>query len=398
MSALRLGAAALVVAAGSGCLRNIPLAGDPNISAEARLATRQAIYSVDWYTPLVKTGLLEYQPSEPAMPAVDPETERIIVTTRDGMVSELSPADGTVEWTLKTGNRFFSGAAIADGLAYIPGGDGKLYALRVLTGEKVWEYNSGEELVTEPTIVKGKALVASQSEALFAVDLKTGKWLWQYRRDPPSGFTVRGASRPAVYEDMVLMGFADGYIVALGLDDGVLRWERKLSGSGTAFLDVDTTPVVDDKGRVFAASYKDGVSALDVRTGDLLWTTARPGVTSLLMHGRVLFASGDGSLSAIDAEQGRALWTTDLSEKSSKGKGNNSGRPPTFARGYIVVPTSTALMFVEPSGGRVRAAWNPGRGVTATPGRLSSVHHGSRLYVLTNLGTVFALQLVGSGG
>jgi hypothetical protein len=56
------------------------------------------------------------------------------------------------------------------------------------------------------------------------------------------------------------------------------------------------------------------------------------------------------------------------------------------------------LAFVDPSVGRVRAAWNPGRGVTATPTRFVSARGGNRLYVLTTLGTLYALQLVGSGG
>jgi hypothetical protein len=62
------------------------------------------------------------------------------------------------------------------------------------------------------------------------------------------------------------------------------------------------------------------------------------------------------------------------------------------------VPTSTALAFVEPTSGKVRAMWNPGRGVTATPAGASSVRFGSRLYVVSNLGTVFALQMVSTGG
>jgi hypothetical protein len=64
----------------------------------------------------------------------------------------------------------------------------------------------------------------------------------------------------------------------------------------------------------------------------------------------------------------------------------------------VVVPTSTALAFVEPTSGRVRAMWNPGRGVTATPTRFTSARNGPRLIVLTNLGTVYALDLVSQGG
>jgi hypothetical protein len=41
--------------------------------------------------------------------------------------------------------------------------------------------------------------------------------------------------------------------------------------------------------------------------------------------------------------------------------------------------------------------WNPGRGVTATPMRFNSPRYGPRLFVLSNLGTVFALNMVSRG-
>jgi outer membrane protein assembly factor BamB len=54
----------------------------------------------------------------------------------------------------------------------------------------------------------------------------------------------------------------------------------------------------------------------------------------------------------------------------------------------LVVPTANALVFVDPLKGRAKVAWNPGKGVTATP----TVYNG-RMYVLSNMGTVFALAL-----
>ena len=377
----------------------IPLNDDPTIPFREAHVSFPAIYEVAWNTPLVKLGLLEYQPSETASPAVDPDTERIFVATRDGFVRCLSPVDGHVEWEYKTGGRFLSGPTVHHGIVYVAGGDGVLYAFRALSGEQVWTYKANEELVTSPSISDNKLLVASQSETVFAVNLETGAWLWQYRRDAPSGFTVRGTSRPVIgTEGMAYMGFADGYLVALNLESGVAMWEKKVTISGgNQFLDVDTTPVLAG-GRLFVASYADGVSAFDAKTGDLEWTTAHPGITALLPRGNTLFATGDGGLTAFDMGRGRMLWSLNLSDRTSKGKGMNAGRSLALARGYVVVPTSTALAFVEPTSGKVRAMWNPGRGVTASPAGVSSVRFGSRLYVVSNLGTVFALQLVSTGG
>lgn len=376
----------------------IPLNDDPTVPRQTARVSFPAIYEVAWNHTLVKLGLLEYQPAEPAAPAVDPDTERVIVTTRDGFVRALSPIDGSVEWEFKTNGRFVAGPTISRGIVYVAAGEGTLYAVKVLTGEKVWSFKANEELVTSPTITDGKVLVASQAETVFAVDINTGAWVWQYRRDPPSGFTVRGTARPVVNENRVFMGFADGYVAALNLESGVMEWEKRLSTSGgQAFLDVDTTPVLVD-GHLIAASFKDGMVSLNPANGDLQWKNKHEGLTALLPRGNVVFGTGDGSLSAFDARSGRELWSINLSDKGSKGKGVNSGKALTMARGYLVVPTANALAFVEPTSGRVRTMWNPGRGVTATPTGVSSPRYGNRLYVMSNLGTVFALQMVSTGG
>ncbi|MDP2271284.1 MAG: PQQ-binding-like beta-propeller repeat protein [Archangium sp.] len=381
----------------AGC-KAIPLNDDPTIPFRDAHVSHPAIYEVAWTNPLVKLGLLEYQPTEPASPAVDPDTERVYVATRDGFVRSLSPVDGHVEWEFKTAGRFLSGPTVHHGIVYVAGGDGVLYALRALTGEQVWAFKANEELVSSPTISDNKVLVASQSETVFAVNIETGAWIWQYRRDAPSGFTVRGTSRPLIADGLAYMGFADGFIVALNLESGVAMWEKKLTTSGgNQFLDVDTAPVLAE-GRLFVASYADGVSALDAKTGALIWTTPRSGLTALLPRGNTLFATGDGSLTAFDMVKGRMLWSLNLSDPTNKGKGVNAGRSLALARGYVVVPTSTALAFVEPTSGKVRAMWNPGRGVTASPAGFSSMRFGSRLYVMSNLGTVFALQMVSTGG
>lgn len=399
--ASRLLALCALVAAGCRSFppRPIPLNDDPTGAPGQANVSPQALFSVAWWRPLVKTGLLEYEPRETATPAVDPDSERVITSTRDGTIHCLSPVDGRVEWSFKTSGRPFAGAAIADGVAYVPAGDGVLYALRVASGEKLWEYKAGEELVTVPVIAGDKVVVASQSETVFSVERETGKWAWQYRRDAPSGFTIRGTAQPAVSGDQVFMGFADGALVVLGAADGVARWERRLTLSGgTQFLDVDTTVVFDGRGHVFAASYKDGIYALDEKTGDILWTSVRGGITSLLVHGEMLYAAGDGSVTALETEKGKMLWSVNLSEQTSKGRLNNAGRTLTTAQGYLLVPTSAALAFVDPVSGKVRSMWNPGRGVTASATRFNSPRFGPRLFVLSNLGTAYALDLVGRGG
>ena len=372
-----IGAAGLL-----GACNSVPLHGNP-VSSELRQPPSD-FFEVGWWTPLVEPTQWEYAPREFAAPAVDPDSGRVIALTRDGFVRSVAPG-GQVKWAFKTGARFSAGAAIHEGIAYVPGGDGVLYALDVRTGELKWKYEAGESLATVPVLAGGRVLVASESDTLFAVERETGKWAWQYRRDPPSGFTIHGVSSPMVKDDTVYVGFADGYLVALDVTGGTTKWEKSLAGGATEFLDVDTTPVADEEGRLYVASYQGGLYALSAESGDVEWTSNVAGLTSLLTRGELVFGVGDGRVDAYLGETGRLLWTHSLGERA--------GRAPVMARGLLLVPNQRALLFMDPKTGQSRLAWNPGEGISAAP-----QVQGSTAYVLSNNGYLYALRLRGSGG
>lgn len=373
---------ALVALCVAGC-HSVPLSADPLWNNRFDQPP-QAVFAVDWRAKLVGSRLWESNPRESAQPAVDPDTGRIIALTRDGFIRSLNP-DGQVEWEVKTSAPFVAGATIRDGVVYVPGGDGNIYALRARNGEVLWKYDTGEQLATPPLVTQDKVFVESQGAVLFAVERESGKWLWQHRRDLPAGFMVHGVARPTLHMGTLYAAFADGYLVALDPDTGAVKWERALSSAGTEFLDVDTTPAVDDAGRLFAASYKDGLYALNADNGDIFWTNVTQGTTGLLQKGDVVFTTGDQGISAVLAEDGRTLWGLKLPEKAAQ--------DPLLIRGHLIVPVNKALMFVDPSTGLSRLTWDPGDGVSATP-----AYAQQRLYVLSNLGYLYALRMVGTQG
>lgn len=369
----------------AGC-QTVPLFGDPTV-ASARAQPPADFFDVDWWTQLVEPSLLEYAPRETATPAYDTVTGNVIALTRDGYVRAISTLDvpGKVVWSHKRNNRFSAGALAHAGVVYVPGTDGFLVALDASTGEEKWKYEAKEPLATTPVLVNGLLLVVSENDTLFAVNAETGQWAWQYRRDMPSGFTIRGAAVPTVHGGTVYQGFADGYLVALDPSDGTVKWERSLSPGGSQFIDVDTSPVVDEAGRLYVASYHSGLYALEAETGDVLWNTSVAGLTSLLGRGAVLFATGDGRVDAYLGDSGRLLWSYDL--------GDRAGSAPVFVNGMLLVPNQRALLFVDPVTGRSRLSWNPGEGITATPRVVDS-----RIFVLSNNGYLYALRVNGGRG
>ncbi|HET9451236.1 MAG TPA: PQQ-binding-like beta-propeller repeat protein, partial [Aggregicoccus sp.] len=120
-------------------------------------------------------------------------------------------------------------------------------------------------------------------------------------------------------------------------------------------------------------------------TGDVQWNTRTDGITGLIARGQVLFATGDDRVSAYHTETGRHVWTTDV--------GGNAAQAPVFAQGMVIVPVQESLLFIDPKSGRKFVRWNPGEGVSATP-----LVSDSQLYVLSNLGYLYALSLHGGPG
>lgn len=379
----RLGVCALVAASSLMGCRAVPLTADP---LNPRPVPSPELFRVDWWHSLVgQRRLLEHAPREPAAPTWDAERQQLITLTRDGRVRALDAA-GEERWSRPTDNHFSAGAGISAKRIYLPGGNGVLEALDPTTGESLWTYDTGEELGTMPVEVDGVVLVASHSNSLFAVDAETGAWKWQYRRELPSGFTIRGVSTPTVRDGVIYVGFADGALSALRLADGVAVWERMLSTSLGPFIDVDTQPIFDHQGVLYAASVKDGIFALDPMTGRTLWHQDVPGVTGLLLRGEVLFATGSDGVRAMVAGDGSTLWSMRLSDVAAG--------QPILSAGYLVAPVSDGLLFLDPGLGRTVLRWDPGQGVSAkaTQGPDHS------LYVLSNLGFVYALDLLGGQG
>src|SRR5215472_3256456 len=365
----------LAVAALGACAGKAPVLADP-FSRE--LAAPLAVYSIDYWHAMVEgSTVMEFVPREFATPAVDPSTGRVVVGTRDGVLRSVS-IDGHVRWAVVTPAPFYAGVLIRDGVIYSPGGDGILRAIKADTGAILWTYDCGEELVTVPVLAEGRILVASQSATLYAVNAADGKWAWQYRRTPPAGFILRGASTPVVRDGVAYLGFSDGHAAALDVKTGGAIWDRVLS-TGTQFIDVSSTPGFDAAGHLIVASYKDGLFALDPKSGDTVWQSTAPGLAYVLVRGSVIFAAGEDRVAAYGSESGKNIWITPLTDRA--------GQQPAFATGILLVPTGRALLFVDPVTGNVLRRFDPGKGVTATPGV-----YGPDALVLSNLGFVYGLH------
>jgi outer membrane protein assembly factor BamB len=336
-----------------------------------------SLWSVRWTRDLVPKPTLEWKAQEPGGPGVDPATGVVVAGTRDGILHAVGP-DNRLLWEFQGGAGFEAAPLIRDGVVYAGCGDGILYALELATGKERWRYDAKEEVGTTPVLAGGLIFFATLQDTLFAVDAKTGEWRWHHRRDPPSGFTIRGAAGAAVANGVVYAAYADGTVAALDAAVGSVRWERRVAPSGD-FMDIDSTPQVSGS-RVFVAAYSGAVYALDAATGVTAWEFRTPGASQLVLAGDRVVAVTTTQVLALSAGDGKQLWNTPF-------KGMPGGAP-IVAAGYVLVPTGVGLLWLDLASGRSLRVADPGSGVTA-----AAAVRGGRVYLLSNQGQLYALEI-----
>lgn len=256
--------------------------------------------------------------------------------------------------------------------------NGRIFAVTAAKGEVVWTYEMGGEITEPPSVSEGRVLVMNSRNQLMALDALTGKWLWQYTRDFPVGLTISGHSGVAVKGSKVFVGFSDGFLACVQLEDGLLQWSRPLTLSGQGFADADATPVVIGD-RVYAASVHDGVYALRAETGDVIWQTRAANVTRITAQDPTIFAlSASGKLTALDIDSGKPRWELKFpTAVVSK---------PVAHRGYVAFGAKPGgLYVVDAQTGRLVQRYYPGgvAGEIATKGNsLAFMSEGSVVYYM----------------
>jgi outer membrane protein assembly factor BamB len=351
------------------------------LAAQASVATQLPpapvrLWTIRWQKQLVAPVALEWKARESGGPVVDSTTGRVVVGTRDGWLRAYSP-DGALAWELQASGRFEASPRIDGNTIYAGSSDGFLYAVDVGSGQLRWKYDAQEEVGTTPAVAGGLVLAMTLQDTLVAVDAKSGTWKWHHRREPREGFTIRGAASPVVSGAVAFGAYSDGNVAALDLLTGTVQWERKVAPAGD-FVDVDALQV--QGGRLFAAAFSGAVYALDAKTGLQQWELKTPNPSRLALGGGLLVAVTNTQVLGISPQDGAVRWTVPL-------EGAPAGEP-VVANGRAAVPNGEGLLWIDTRQGRVLRVFNPGTGVSAAPG-----WSGSRLYVLSNGGTLLALDL-----
>ncbi len=207
---------------------------------------------------------------------------KIFAGDASGRVSALDADTGTEIWSvrLRVPNRhdrmsFGSGLAYDSGRIYAHSGFNFFVALDAETGAEIWRSETLVPFHGAPTVVDGRVFVTSDDNELLALDAATGAVLWTYQGIVENARLLTGPS-PAVLGDIVVAPFASGELVALRVQNGNPVWSDSLTRAGgltamSEINDVAGSPVIMD-GTVYAMSHSGTLVAIELRTGERVWT------------------------------------------------------------------------------------------------------------------------------
>ena len=243
-------------------------------------------------------------------------TERwVFAVSYDGEVIKLDRETGDEEWEVDTEHTITGGVAAGYGVVAYGTSDGEAIALSEDDGSVLWTAPLGGQILAVPAISASRVVVQTMDGRLHGLKRESGDRVWVYDTTIPV-LTLRGSSSPQLWNDMTLAGFANGKLVAVNTETGLVGWERAVSKpQGRSELE----RLVDLDGRfwmsgntVYAATFQGKLAAIAMNSGRMLWQkdfSTFSGVSSLL--DQLYIVDEESKISAVDVFSGAPVWSQD---------------------------------------------------------------------------------------
>ncbi len=125
----------------------------------------------------------------------------------------------------------------------------------------------GAPIESAPHFYKDRILIYLRGHQIVHLDAETGKILWVYKRAVPVTTTLQRTTKPLVLGNKIILGFADGFVGALSVEEGLLLWETKIMDQ-SKFVDIDLNPIIAG-GVIITGSPQGDLKALNPENGAL---------------------------------------------------------------------------------------------------------------------------------
>ncbi|MGY5955899.1 outer membrane protein assembly factor BamB [Kosakonia sp. BK9b] len=271
----------------------------------------------------------------------------VYAADRHGVVKAVHAEDGREVWSVNLAEKdgWFStrsaqlsgGVTVSGGHVYVGSEKARVYALNTSDGSVAWQSKVAGEALSRPVISDGLVLIHTSNGQLQALNESDGAVKWTVNLDMPA-LSLRGESAPTAAFGAAIVGGDNGRVSAVLMQQGQMIWQQRISQANgpteiDRLSDVDTTPVVVN-GVVYALAYNGNMTALDLRSGQIMWKRELGSVSDFIVDGnRIYLIDQNDRVLALTTDGGVTLWTqSDLLHRNLTA--------PALYNGYIVTGDS----------------------------------------------------------
>lgn len=244
------------------------------------------------------------------------EGNTLYATTGYGTVVAINPSNGAVQWTKAFGEPIRNSPTAAAGKIFFVSTDNTLHALNASTGEEAWKKRGLPQNATllsnaSPAVVGGIVVAPFPAGDIIAYQTASGKPAWRDSLSRTTETTASGIlgdpARPVVDRGVVYAVSHGGRMIATSLASGARVWSKNVASTQMPWVAGDAVFVVDVSGRLMALGRNDG---------QVRWVSDLPRAARwsgpVLAGNQVWVISSDGLLVGTDARTGQSSSKIDL--------------------------------------------------------------------------------------
>ena len=283
----------------------------------------------------------------------------VYAADRRGTVKAVNADDGKEVWSVNLAEKqgwmssspalLSGGVTVEGGHVYVGSEKAQVYALNTSDGTVAWQTSVAGEALSRPVVSEGMVLIHTSNGQLQALDQASGAVKWTVNLDMPA-LSLRGESAPVTAFGAAIVGGDNGRVSAVLMEQGQMIWQQRISqATGPTEIDrlsdVDTTPVVVD-GVIYALAYNGNLTALDLRSGQIMWKRELGSVNDFIVDGgHIYIVDQNDRLLALTTDGGVTQWTqSDLLHRNLTA--------PVLYNGSLVVGDSEGyLHWINPDDG-----------------------------------------------
>lgn len=237
---------------------------------------------------------------------------RIYIANRTGEIFSFDSKTGVRQWKQDLKMPIVAAIGVNDGFAVVAHDNGDITALNATDGSLVWNTSIKRQISAVPVIGKERVLIRTADGLLIGLDMRAGSIVWEIQKATP-GLSVHGDSTPLITGDAVLTGLSNGKLIANNVINGRDYWEVEISfvrgqNELERLTDSDTVPIVQGT-TVYTATYQGSVIALQLQDVMVKWRTKISTRLPMAIAQKYLFVTGElGEVIALNIDDGRIVW------------------------------------------------------------------------------------------